>query len=91
MAYLTAYLRLWSGSVWPSVLLHGAWNSIIQGTFDRATVGTPFAVGESGWLTAILSIIVVIVLIPRKPWMMQRKPGEPMTMASRRQASAITV
>src|SRR5262249_11127129 len=38
--YLVAYLRLRSGSVWPAVMLHAASNAIIQGTFDRATVGT---------------------------------------------------
>jgi membrane protease YdiL (CAAX protease family) len=32
--YLAAYLRLQSGSVWPAVMLHGASNALIQGTFD---------------------------------------------------------
>jgi len=40
-AYLAAYLRLRSGSVWPAVMMHGAGKVVIQGTFDRATVGTP--------------------------------------------------
>jgi len=56
-AYLAAYLRLQSGSVWPAVVMHAAWNSIVQGPFDRATVGTPLAVGESGWMTASVSVI----------------------------------
>src|SRR5262249_3128525 len=46
--YLAAYLRLRSGSIWPAVVLHGAWNAVIQGTFDRATAGESYAVGESG-------------------------------------------
>ncbi len=74
-AYLAAYLRLQSGSVWPAVIMHGAWNSIIQGTFDRATIGTPLAVGESGWLTVTISIIVV-VFMTRGAWTLQRRPGE---------------
>jgi membrane protease YdiL (CAAX protease family) len=58
-AYLAASLRLSSGSVWPAVFLHAAWNAIIQGPFDRATVGTPLAVGESGYLTTIVVIVIV--------------------------------
>src|SRR5262245_44782665 len=59
--YLAAYVRLRSGSVWPAVICHGAWNAIIQGTFDRATVGTPLAVGESGWLTATIAVMGVLL------------------------------
>src|SRR5262245_60289353 len=59
--YLAAYVRLRSGSVWPAVMCHGAWNAIIQGTFDRATVGTPLAVGESGWLTATIAVMGVLL------------------------------
>jgi uncharacterized protein len=76
-AYLAAYVRLQSGSIWPAVLYHGAVNAIIQGTFDRATAGTPLAVGEGGWLTAITSILVVF-LMTRGTWTLQRKPGEPL-------------
>ena len=76
-AYLAAYVRLQSGSVWPAVMYHGAVNAIIQGTFDRATADTPQAVGESGWLTAITAIVVVF-LMTRGAWTLQRKPGEPL-------------
>ncbi|HEY7288123.1 MAG TPA: CPBP family intramembrane glutamic endopeptidase [Vicinamibacterales bacterium] len=62
-AYLAAYVRLSSGSVWPAVLLHAAWNAIIQGPFDRNTVDTPMAVGESGYLTAAVTIAVVVWMI----------------------------
>jgi membrane protease YdiL (CAAX protease family) len=30
-----ARLRLQTGSIWPPIVLHGAWNSIIQSAFDR--------------------------------------------------------
>ena len=30
-SYITAYLRLITGSVWPSVIIHTTWNAIIQG------------------------------------------------------------
>jgi membrane protease YdiL (CAAX protease family) len=65
-AYLAAHLRLSSGSVWPAVLVHAAWNAIIQGPFDRNTVGTPLAVGESGYLTTAVTIAVVV-------WMLRRQ------------------
>jgi membrane protease YdiL (CAAX protease family) len=65
IAYLMAYLRLQSGSVWLAVVLHGAWNAIIQGTFDRATTGTSAAVGESGWLTILVSLSVVVFVTRR--------------------------
>src|SRR5262249_43496241 len=89
-AYLAAYLRLQSGSVWPTVIMHGAWNSIIQGTFDRATVGTPLAVGESGWVTVTVSIIAVL-LMTRGDWTLQRRPRERFALPSGRPASILTV
>jgi membrane protease YdiL (CAAX protease family) len=89
-AYLAAYLRLQSGSVWPAVIMHGAWNSIIQGTFDRATLGTPLAVGESGWVTMVVSIIVVLFMA-RGVWTLQRRPREQFDLPSGRPASVLTV
>jgi membrane protease YdiL (CAAX protease family) len=77
--YLAAYVRLRSGSVWPAVIYHGAVNAMIQGTFDRATVGTPQAVGESGWLTAATAVVVVLV-VTRGPWKLQRSPGETLAL-----------
>jgi uncharacterized protein len=79
--YLAAYVRLRSGSVWPAVIYHAAINSIIQGTFDRATVGTPQAVGESGWLTA-MSAVVIVLLVTRGPWKLQLRPGEELPLAA---------
>jgi hypothetical protein len=31
--------------------------------FDRNTVGTPMAVGESGYLTTIVTIVVVVWIV----------------------------
>jgi uncharacterized protein len=36
---LFARARLQTGSVWPAILLHAAWNSIIQSAFDAARTG----------------------------------------------------
>ena len=89
-AYLAAYVRLRSGSVWPAVLYHGAWNAIIQGTFDRASVGTPLAVGESGWLTVMIAVVVVL-LVTRGPWTLQRRPAELLNLPSGQPASVLTL
>jgi membrane protease YdiL (CAAX protease family) len=90
LAYLMAYLRLHSGSVWPPVIAHGAWNSIIQGTFDRATRGMPLAVGEAGLITTTVSIIFVVFLT-RGAWTLQRRPKERFVLPSGRPASILTV
>jgi len=89
-AYLAAYVRLRSGSVWPAVVYHGTVNAIIEGTFDRATAGTSAAVGESGWLTATIAIILVVI-VTRGSWTPQRRPGQPLTLPSDRRASVLTM
>ncbi|MGA4484860.1 CPBP family intramembrane glutamic endopeptidase [Bacillus cereus] len=62
-SYITAYLRLITGSVWPSVIIHTTWNAIIQGPFARASTGyqTEIWVGESGLITAIIILITAII------------------------------
>src|SRR5215204_4471298 len=39
MGFVFARMRLETGSIWPAIALHGAWNTIIQGAFDPATTG----------------------------------------------------
>jgi membrane protease YdiL (CAAX protease family) len=89
-AYLAAYVRLRSGSVWPAVMYHGAWNAIIQGTFDRASVGTSAAIGESGWLTATIAVIVVL-FVTRGTWKLEQRPGQPLILPSGKRPSIRTV
>ncbi|WP_368906370.1 CPBP family glutamic-type intramembrane protease [Bacillus wiedmannii] len=62
-SYITAYLRLITGSVWPSVIIHTTWNAIIQGPFARASTGyqTEIWIGESGLITAIIILITAII------------------------------
>ena len=85
-AYFAAWMRLRSGSIWPAVAAHAAWNSIIQSVFDRHTVGggashtTSIWVGESGLLVAAVSIVSV-ALIVRGKWTYRRSvldPEEPL-------------
>ena len=77
-AYLAAKLRLQSGSVWPAVILHGSWNTLIQGVFDRSTAGSPFLLGESGILVVAFDILFVFLLV-RGTWTAKRAPQDPPT------------
>jgi len=79
-AYLVAYVRLRSGSLWPAVTYHGAWNAIIR-TFDRASIDTHLALGGSGWLTATIAIVVVL-FITRGSWKLQERPGQALILPS---------
>lgn len=63
-------LRLVTGSLWPGVVLHSAFN-VFLGLFTTLTVmRSPFAIymiGESGVLTLVLTAVVAF-------WLMQRWP-----------------
>lgn len=61
--------RMASGSVWPCVIAHGAWNVVIQGVFDPYTHGANAAIwtGESGVLTAA-TVWIAFFLIRNKSW-----------------------
>lgn len=62
-AYVIGRMRLETGSVWPAVVLHAAWDTVILSAFDRATTGADATlwVGESGILTAITLILAAII------------------------------
>jgi membrane protease YdiL (CAAX protease family) len=60
--YVFAWLRLSSGSIWPCIWAHGAWNAVIQGAFDRSTSDRGVWVGESGVLTSAMLILFAVVL-----------------------------
>ena len=57
--YVIGHMRLETGSVWPAIVLHAAWNSIIVGGFDSVNTGPEAAlwVGESGVLTALTLVV----------------------------------
>ena len=75
--FVFARMRLETGSIWPAIALHGAWNSIIQGAFDPVTTGAGATlwVGEAGILTA-LAMVVAAVIFSRGHWTMRRVPEE---------------
>jgi membrane protease YdiL (CAAX protease family) len=64
MALVSGVLRLRSGSVWPAIVLHSAWNSIIQNPFDRSSIGSGATlwIGESGVLVAVTTFILGVVV-----------------------------
>jgi membrane protease YdiL (CAAX protease family) len=84
-AVLFGWARLLTGSVWPAVVAHGAWNSVIQSVFDAATTGPGAAVwtGESGLLTAAVLLALaggVTAVVRRRGWPALREPprrGQP--------------
>jgi uncharacterized protein len=73
-SYVLARMRLETGSIWPAIILHGAWNSIIQTAFDPATApGAKLWVGESGILTA-LTLVTAAFIFSWGRWTICRVP-----------------
>jgi hypothetical protein len=83
--YVAARVRLASGSIWPAAIFHASWNAVIQGSFDRFTVGggadhtTNIWIGESGILVVLVNLTVALLVVSR-PWPMRRFPTEVSTL-----------
>jgi membrane protease YdiL (CAAX protease family) len=66
MGSVACWSRLATGSIWPSVLIHATWNSVIQDGFDVLTAGEgprsveSLWVGESGILVAGVGVVVAV-------------------------------
>ncbi|MFI6041584.1 type II CAAX prenyl endopeptidase Rce1 family protein [Nocardia sp. NPDC051321] len=75
VSYVFARLRLDTGSIWPAVLLHASWNSVIQSVFDPHTSGSQawLWLGEQGVLTLAANVIGAVVLC-RRPGRVLRQP-----------------
>jgi uncharacterized protein len=73
--YVFARMRLETGSIWPAIALHSAWNTIILTAFDLASTGAgaELWVGESGILVA-LTMIVAAVIFSQGRWTIRRVP-----------------
>jgi membrane protease YdiL (CAAX protease family) len=73
---------LQTGSVWPAIVLHAAWNSIIQSAFDAARTGgdgsrlhdaASWWVGESGVL-AVIAMIIAAIVFSQGRWAIRKRP-----------------
>jgi len=75
-AYVLARLRLETGSIWPAIVAHSAYNSIIQAAFDPATTGAGAAlwVGMEAGILVMLTTVVVSVVFSRGHWTILRAP-----------------
>ena len=88
-SYVIGRVRLASGSVWPAVIMHASWNSIVQGPFDRHTVGGDAAragsvwIGESGMLVVLASFLVAFFLVRRGVVFRRTPADEPLVMPLR--------
>lgn len=73
--FVISRLRLETGSLWPAVVFHGVWNSVIQTAFDPATPGAAARlwVGESG-LLVVLVLVTAAALLSRGTWTINRTP-----------------
>ncbi|HJL16285.1 MAG TPA: type II CAAX endopeptidase family protein [Sandaracinaceae bacterium LLY-WYZ-13_1] len=87
VSYVFARVRLASGSVWPAVLFHAAWNAVIQGAWDGFVPGHGAShagnvwVGESG----VLVLAAHLVAAPALTWVafrVQRFPKDPKPRAA---------
>ena len=74
-SFVFARLRLETGSVWPAITLHSAWNAIIQTAFDPASHGggAELWIGESGILIAFTMIVAAVVFSCGR-WTIRRTP-----------------
>jgi len=62
--YIVAWMRLDTGSIWPCVVAHAAWNAIINGAFTPATQGATafYWIGESGVLVMLALVGATLVI-----------------------------
>jgi uncharacterized protein len=80
-SYVFGRVRLASGSVWPAVLFHSAWNSIIQTGFDSCVPGHDAShagniwVGESGILVGAVGVLAAVAFTWR-PFAIRLWPGD---------------
>ena len=83
LMWVPAGVRLTSGSVWPAIVGHAAWNAAIQGVFDRSTtmqIGVHW-VGEDGILVALFALVGAIAFTLRRQQPLLA-PGKPLASPS---------
>jgi uncharacterized protein len=75
LSFVFARLRLETGSAWPAITLHAAWNAVIQSALDPASTGAgaELWIGESGILVA-LTVSAAAVVFSYGRWSIHRTP-----------------
>ncbi len=73
--YFISWLRLQTGSIWPSIIFHASWNALIQGVFDQSTKDRTIWLGESGILVALVGIVLVFLIV-RGKWIIKHTPDD---------------
>lgn len=75
-SFVFARLRLETGSVWPAIVLHASWNSVIQVAFDTASTGPDATlwVGESG-IFVTLTVVITAIIFSCGRWTIRKIPG----------------
>ncbi len=60
--------RLETGSIWPAIIAHAAWNSIIQGPFSVFTTGEQafLWLGDSGILVVVIALAGALLMTRRR-------------------------
>jgi membrane protease YdiL (CAAX protease family) len=84
-AFVLARARLETGSVWPCILLHGAYNSVIQAAFWPAAAAAGMSViwvdMEAGILVSAV-LVLAAVLLCRGSWVFRCTPDHEMATPS---------
>ena len=88
LGFVLARMRLETGSVWPAVALHVAWNVAIQAGFQPLATGASSQVwvGENGVITALV-LVVAAIIYSRGKWTILREP--PMRERTRVQQAGV--
>jgi membrane protease YdiL (CAAX protease family) len=68
LGVILAWLRLSTGSVWPCIFAHAAWNSMINGGFTFATQNATenIWIGETGIVVTVTLVIAALAI--RRRW-----------------------
>lgn len=69
IAFLFAWMRLKSASVWTGMLLHASHNIFIQGFFDpltRPATVTNYMIGEFGAGLAIIAVVIAVICYKKR-------------------------
>ena len=69
LGYVLGRLRLDTGNVWPAVVLHIVWNTVIQVGFDVVSTGAGRAlwIGETGIVTVLTLTVVALAYRSTRP------------------------